>query len=189
MKVNKGFATISIVLIIIAVLAIGSIMYYTRKNSNVLFKNTEKSSDQELEKQNTLSCCGQVYVFVGKTKQDYSNFVWVTISNDKITGAPATNNIFDYKYITLHDEYITGGNISNEKIPINVAVTDYTKMNNFPPPFSFEEMYNLILDKNPFIELYKCFDDKYKGYTDSSINALNVLIDNNKLSTNCEKII
>lgn len=128
-------------------------------------------------------------VFVGKTNQDYSSFVWVTMSNDKVVGAPATNNdsdTFNRKYISLNNGYVYGASIGPYGVPINVTIEDYKKTS--LGEISLEKMNDLILDKNPYSELYRC--NGYLPVYDSELtNTLNGLIDNNQLSTKCEKII
>lgn len=126
------------------------------------------------------------HLMVYKTKADYNNYVPVILSDDK-------TKIISYPHPTdlkvgdklqlptlLHEGYL----LDNRGLGKNVAFVkinyeEYSKLQSVP---TLKELYDLIIDKNPLIELYDC------GIrTDSidDINKLNNLIDSKKLRSVC----
>jgi hypothetical protein len=214
---NKGFVSVAIVLIIIAVLIIGGFIYYTNKNSDKLTENkieennyqpivqenkndvvnnpTAESKDIIKDKNQSVvndQVAGFIPIFyIGKTKIDYSNFVWMTLSSDKtkIVEGSSPKNSFQNKYIVLHDGYVMGGFIDPLSVPLDLTIANYKQMDELS--VSFTQMYNIILDKNPFVELYKCNNSASftNDFSSNAVNIINSYIDNNQLTVNCSKII
>jgi hypothetical protein len=128
-------------------------------------------------------------VLVYKTKADYNNLVPVILSDDKsqIVSYPHQNDIKmgnGYQMpVILHDNYL----LDNRGIGANVAFIkltyqEYANLDKIP---SISELYNLIVDKDPLIELCDC--GIKTAFTDQP-KQLNELIDNNKLRTVCKII-
>lgn len=121
-------------------------------------------------------------VMIYKTKQDYSLHVPVTLSEDKktVTSFPAPGDIYyggDLAYpVALENGYLLDRRGINE----NSAFTkwtyyEYSRLSKTP---SSEEIMNMILDKDPFTELYFCGSkSRFKDLE----NELNVAIKDNKL--------
>lgn len=131
--------------------------------------------------------------YIGKLKADYSIFLWVTLSTDKteMVGGSAPNNDFQKKYIALHGGYVEGGFIGPLNVPIDLTVADYKLTSVYPPTLSFLQMYNMIIEKDPFTELYKCNNTSSfsNDYSSSAVTVINNYIDNNQLSVKCVQVI
>ncbi|MDB5049450.1 MAG: hypothetical protein JWO30_2521 [Fibrobacteres bacterium] len=123
---------------------------------------------------------------VYKTAGDYDRLVPVGLSDDK-------SGIVSYPHPTdvrIGDQYPTptklaeGYLLDNRGIGKNVAFLklayeDYGKLESTP---SLKELYGLIIDKSPLVELWDC------GYKDSSGDLkgkLNKIIEDGKLADAC----
>ena len=99
---------------------------------------------------------------VYKTKADYSKYVPVTLSADKagIVAYPGLTDIY-YKAKLAYPSVLKNGYLlDNRGIGVNTAFLklsyeDYAKLNTVPP---LAELYNFILDKDPFTEIYTLGD-------------------------------
>jgi hypothetical protein len=117
-----------------------------------------------------------------KTNNDLKNFVPVTLSYDKskIVSYPHPKDIYYKGELSYPIELKDGYLLDNRGININVAflnVTyeEYCKLEKIP---FLDELYNMILDKDPLTEIYNCGN----RYTfKNEISNLNRLIENNGL--------
>jgi hypothetical protein len=117
-----------------------------------------------------------------KTKKDYKKFVPITLSDDKskITSYPHPKDIFykgELAYPTeLKNGYLLDNRgINNNVAFLNITYEDYSKLEKVP---LLEELYKMILDKDPLSEIYNCGN----RYTfKNEISDLNKLIENNGL--------
>lgn len=99
---------------------------------------------------------------VYKTKADYSKYVPVTLSADKssIVAYPSLKDIY-YKNQLAYPSVLNNGYfLDNRGVGANTAFLkltyeDYAKLNTVPP---LTELYNFILDKDPFTEMYSLGD-------------------------------
>ena len=128
-------------------------------------------------------------VLVYKTSADYHNLVPVILSDDKkeILSYPDPQDIRvrgGYPVpLSLKDGYL----LDNRGIGVNVAFLEmtyreYSRLERVP---SLDELFSLILDKDPLTELYDCgarstFSDPEK--------QLNLLIKNNELQKTCKRV-
>ena len=122
-------------------------------------------------------------VIVYKTKRDYSGLVWAYLSSDKtqIIAYPAPKDILSEVPVALHNGYYSGVLNANSAI-INLKISSYAKL---PTPLTPKQMYSLIVNKDPFSEMYNC------GQKTANVdpNYINTLIDTNKLGSECDKVI
>jgi hypothetical protein len=95
---------------------------------------------------------------VYKTKADYSQYVTVMLSDDKskIVSYPAPQDVFTSGKLAIPTELPHGFWLDNRGIGPNscfvkITYEEYSKMSQAP---STDELYNLIIDKNPFTEMY-----------------------------------
>lgn len=118
-----------------------------------------------------------------KTKRDYSDLVWVELSADKtkVIAYPDPKDILNQIPIQMHDGYYSGS-VDADTSFVNIKIEKYAT---FKTLFSPQQLYSLIINKNPFAELYNCGPKTGLG----QITAINTLIDSNKLYTQCSKII
>ena len=93
-----------------------------------------------------------------KTKADYSMYVPVTLSDDKsrIVSYPGPRDVFYQGKLATPTHLADGFLLDNRGISLNsvfikITYEDYAKLPQAP---STDEMYNLIIDKNPFTEMY-----------------------------------
>ncbi|MEI6753129.1 MAG: hypothetical protein WCK78_08165 [Paludibacter sp.] len=120
----------------------------------------------------------EAQVIVYKTIKDYSQFVPVTMNEERtrIVSYPAPSDLFVNGKPTLPTSLKNGYLLDNRGINKNVVFLNYTyetygKMNEAP---SLEEMLKNIKDKFPLVELIYCGpQNKFKD----EIKELNILID------------
>ncbi len=124
---------------------------------------------------------------VYKTRADYSRNVPVILSEDKATiiSYPHPEDIrtetgFPFPTV-LHEGYL----LDNRGIGMHVAFLSltyeaYAALKQAP---SVEELYKLIIDKDPLTELYDCGN---KTALTRPAEQLNGLIDGKKLKTSCK---
>ena len=124
------------------------------------------------------------HVIIYKTKKDYKKYVPVQLSADKknITSYPDPTDITNAaRPVALHRGYV----LDKRGVGLNTAFLklryeEYAGLR-FAP--STEELYKLIQDKDPMVELCDC------GVADpnkNSIKALNALIDKRQLRKQCK---
>jgi hypothetical protein len=99
-----------------------------------------------------------LHAIIYKANADYAKFVPVTLSDDKtkVISYPAPQDVFTGGKLALPTELIRGFWLDNRGIGpnscfIKITYEDYSKMTQAPSP---DELYQLIIDKNPFTEMY-----------------------------------
>jgi hypothetical protein len=126
---------------------------------------------------------------VYKTKADYSNLVPVLLSDDKteIISYPHPGDVkAGDGFLTptqLTDGYLLdnkgiGGNVAF----LNLTYTAYAALENAP---TLKEMYALIVDKDPLVELCNCGNKKALSDPKKQLDAL---IKNKQLRTVCKVV-
>ncbi|MEI7508823.1 MAG: hypothetical protein WCJ62_05090 [Flavobacterium sp.] len=149
-------------------------------------KEVVQNSREKLLEQSLIS---EPPVLVYKTKRNYNNLVPILLSDDgkTIISYPHPKDLIvgsGYPLPTiLNDGYL----IDNRGIGRNVAFLsityeEYSKLENVP---SIEELYKLIIDKDPLIELCNC--GTKTNFTNIE-KEINYMILNNKLKTICKLI-
>jgi len=100
-----------------------------------------------------------------KTSSDYYDKVAVTLSEDKkdIVNYPGIKDVYykgELAYPTkLNDDFLLDNRgIDPTSAFLNITYEAYSKLEQTP---SKEELFNMILDKDPFTEMYTC-GSKYK---------------------------
>ena len=98
------------------------------------------------------------HVIIYKTKGDYSKYVPVTLSDDrsKIVSYPAPQDVFTDGKLALPTELPHGFWLDNRGIGANsafikITYEEYAKLTQAP---AMDELYKLIIDKEPFTEMY-----------------------------------
>lgn len=141
---------------------------------------------------NTATCTAQdhvpgPHVIVYKTRADYRNKVPVELSEDgmRIVSYPAPGDLTATGIlpVMLHKGYL----LDNRGISKNVAFLKmtYTEYAKLPAAPTLTELYEMILDKKPLLQIYDCgLGSKYK----SAVKELNKLIDKGKLKSSCKNI-
>ncbi|MFA6570561.1 MAG: hypothetical protein WCT77_04925 [Bacteroidota bacterium] len=99
-------------------------------------------------------------LYIYKTKADYYNNVPVIMNDDKteIISYPHPSDLVVSGSLLLPTKLENGYLLDNKGINKNVVFlkikyTEYSKLQDVP---TLDELKNLIIDKNPFLELYDC---------------------------------
>ena len=120
-------------------------------------------------------------VIVYKTTKDYSKNVAVTLSADKtkIVAYPAPSDVSANSYPTALNKgyWLDNRGISANTAFLSMTYEQYAKLRKAP---SLDELYGMIIDKNPIKKMYLC------GRGGSSVSELNELI--KKRFKGCERI-
>ena len=118
-----------------------------------------------------------------KTTRDYKTFVPVILSKDKseIVSYPHPKDLFYNGKFAYPTQLNEGFLLDNKGINTNVAFLNttyekYAKLDSVP---SLNDLYEMILDKSPLIELYNC-GNKYAF--NNLLTDLNSLIESNVLN-------
>ena len=146
---------------------------------------TSTDTGTSTDTQNNSNTSGAISsVMVYKTKGDYSNLVWVQLSADKktVTSYPDPKDVLNQTSIKLADGYYSGAVDVNTTF-VNIRLEKYV---NLKKPFTPEQLATLIINKNPFSELYNCGQSQGTG---QDITRINSIIAGGTLSTSCTKII
>ncbi len=126
---------------------------------------------------------------VYKTKSNYNNLVPVILSEDKkdIISYPHPKDVKVGDALALPTLLKNGYLLDNRGIGVDVAFLkityeEYSKLENAP---TLKELYELIIDKDPLVELCNCGNSKV--FT-NKIKQLNNVIGAKKLRTICKPI-
>jgi hypothetical protein len=127
---------------------------------------------------------------VYKTKSDYSKNIPVILSDDKtrIVSYPDVKDIYfkerlAYPSVLDHGFFLDNRGISPNVAFLSITYEQYSKMDKTP---SSTELFELIIDKDPLVEMFQC--GNRSKYSDSDIeNELNKLISSGNINT-CTKL-
>ena len=151
-------------------------------------KVTQTSDTKQPESVSVLGAEKPILVY--KTKANYNNLVPVILSDDKseIISYPHPDDIkTGYKYsvpVILHNGYLLDQRGIGKNVAfLNMTYEEYAKLKEIP---IIEDMYHLIVDKDPLTELCNCASKK--SFSDP-VNQLNKLIDSNNLRIKCKIIV
>jgi hypothetical protein len=149
--------------------------------SNSAKVNDSKKTEAENEVSGKKEMAGPPAI-VYQTKADYFDKVPVTLSEDKseVLSYPGIKDVFykgELAYPTkLNDGYLLDNRgIDPNSAFLKLTYEEYSKLETTPTK---EDLYGMILDKDPFTKMYNC-GNKYK-YKDI-VSELNAMIDANKL--------
>jgi hypothetical protein len=126
-------------------------------------------------------------IIIYKTKANYSMLVPVGLSADKkeIVSYPDPKDVKDDSGFYYPTALKNGYWMDNIGVGINtgylgMSLKEYSQLKE---PLSLAEMMAMLVDLNPFTEMWNC------GNRESvSVDELNIWIKNNELSENCKKI-
>ena len=128
-------------------------------------------------------------LIVYRTKSNYNNLIPVTLSEDKshIVSYPHPSDVIGDGNYTLPIQ-LNGGylidyrGINRNTAFLNITYKDYANLNRVP---STIDLYKIIIDKNPFLELCNCGN----RYLFTNIeDELNQLILNDSLFIKCKSL-
>jgi hypothetical protein len=118
-------------------------------------------------------------IIVYKTKLDYSDKVTVQLSKDgkTVSAYPGPGDAASQRPIQLANGYLLKRMVGDAVL--SLTIDEYSKSTDLLSP---SDLYNLIIDKNPYLEKYECC--KCTGQDTAVINDL---IRNNQLQK-CDNI-
>jgi len=129
----------------------------------------------------------QIYKF--KPGKDYSTNVPVELSqdNEQITSAPGTVNT---RWPTeLTDNYYLNGSMGVNSGYLSLTIAEYNSLDIIP---GVDSLYNLLIEKSPYIEFYQRHDDgtfnDENGAYGIDTTLINKLIRTNRLETYFERL-
>lgn len=125
--------------------------------SHSVDKETQKTKEDT--EMNTKTTAGPP-VFIYKTKKDYYQHVPIVLSEDKtrVVSFPGIkdvvkNNIPTYPTRLENGYLLDNRGISKNAVFLSLTYEEYSKLRKTP---SAEDLLEMILDKDPFVELYNC---------------------------------
>ena len=153
-------------------------------------KTQQKVDDMSSKKEIiTIDYSAGPTTYIYKTKGNYNNLIPITLSDDKsiISSYPHPKDIY-YKNVLaiptqLKDGYLLDNRgISKNVAFLNITYEEYSKLDN--PP-NIDELFEMIIDNNPIVELYDC-GNRYQ-YKDEVVELNNIITE--KHLRQCKKII
>ncbi len=175
---------ILIILIVLVLLATGVVWFAKNKSTNSYIVDNTTMQNQNTNSNVSGDVSALSHLLVFKTKHDYGDLVWVGLSVDKteVIAYPSPQDMMSKLPIKLHNDYYTGP-IGTNVAFINLHAESYAKGNRM---FSAEQLYSLIINKDPFSEMYDC---GAKTNSSADIDSVNNLIDTKTLVSECKKIL
>ena len=129
-------------------------------------------------------------LLIYKTKKDYSNFVPVILSEDKteIISYPHPNDVkkgygFSTPTYLLNDYLLDNRGINQNVAFLNLTYKEYSELTEVP---TLQELFEIILDNDPLIELCDCGNKSV--LSDTIVEQLNLMISKGKLLKICKTI-
>ena len=152
------------------------------KNSSNL--NNQKTNEDSTAAVSDKGATAGPPAIIYKTRGDYYDKVPVTLSEDKtkVVSYPGVKDVFFKGELAYPTRLNDGFLLDNRGVDVNTAFLsltyeEYRKLDETPTK---EELYGMILDKDPLTEIYNC-GSRY-NYKDI-VNELNNRIDEKKLDT------
>ena len=131
----------------------------------------------------------RAHLIVYKTKADYNNYIPVILSDNKseIISYPATSDVVStnefLKPTLLNNGYLLDNKGINRNVAfIKITYEEYAKFQSVP---TLKELFSLIIDNDPLIEIYDC---GIRTNLIDDVKKLNNLIDKNKLQSECKNL-
>jgi hypothetical protein len=125
-------------------------------------------------------------ILVYKTKKDYRKYVPVLLSSDKkslVSYPDPTDAPGDAMPVKLHKGYLLDRRgVGWNTAFIKLSYDEYGKLKSVPTP---EELYGMIVDKNPLTELYDC---GVRRPEKDQVSRINRIIDEGKIKKKCASI-
>ena len=141
-------------------------------------KNNNSLQSDKVKENNPVDYSIGPATIIYKTKNDYFDKISVTLNDDKtkIVSYPGPKDVYYNGQLAYPTKLNNGYMLDNRGINkntafLNITYEEYSKRTEAP---SLSEMMNMIIDKEPFIEIYNC-GTRYQ-YKDI-VNDLNKVID------------
>jgi hypothetical protein len=132
-------------------------------------------------------------VTVYKTKSNYTNLVPIGLSEDKarIASYPGTGDVYYSGKLAYPTELNQGYLLDHRGIGkntafLNITYERYSQLERTP---SLTELFNLILDNDPFLEIYDCTNTYIDPTGPGATEKLNEIINNGTLNEKCIVVV
>ena len=171
---------------LLALLAFAMVVSCKTSQRNQALASTENKS-QMTEKQSIKMALPSTFIY--KTKADYSQLVPVLVSaeTNEIYSYPDTKDLLVDGKLRLPSPLLDGYLLDNKGISkdaafLKLTYAQYVALDHTP---SSKELEAMIIDYEPFIELYEC---KKTMDADAKVDYFNQLIKQGQLQTQCVRL-
>lgn len=146
-------------------------------------QNTDNPLSEEISRVNAP-------VIIYKTRADYAQLVPITLSDDglQILSYPDPKDIGEGSPSQKPKRLKNGYLLDRRGISINTAFLnmDYESYASLTTVPNLKELKELILDRDPFLELYRCGNSAQYEHLEAELNRI---IETNELQQHCENLI
>lgn len=161
------------------------LILFSCKGNKELTKKTEIIQTPIVSNEND-----RAHLIVYKTKANYDNYIPIILSENKteIISYPAPSDVISaankfLKPTLLNNGYLLDNKGINRNVAfVKITYEEYAKLQNVP---TLKDLYSLIVDKDPLIEIYDC---GIRTELVDDIIKINNLIDSNKLQSESKAI-
>ncbi len=171
-------------ILFLSILAIALTGCHTAKKTA---KNEAPATSPQPQQNNTVAAAAvpSPPTYIYKTRNDYSQNVFVGYANNRITFFPAPSDLYTNGKLATPTPLRNGYWLDNRGISPNIAFLSYTyeeyaNMQHVP-----DDLYQRILDKDPILEMWDC--GPRHTYNDAA-KELNKIIQENQLDTRCTRV-
>lgn len=165
------------------------VLLYLLLTSCSTSQKSDSSSNAEEAEQKNSGFVQREPAIVYKTNEAYYDKVSIQLSEDgeKIISYPHPKDVFYKGKLALPTKLKKGYLLDNRGISentafLNISFEEYSRLESVP---SLQKMKEMIIDKNPIIELYNCGD---RVNFKDEVEELNDLIKKNLLEERCKRI-
>jgi len=122
-----------------------------------LFASCDKSGKSDCDDsgitKNSGCCSSTGPIQIYKTTKDYSNNVFIQVSDDRKTVTAFSDNVDvdQLRPVELANGYLQKRMVGNAVL--SITIDDYCSLDNEP---SIAEMLNMVIDYEPYSEFYEC---------------------------------
>lgn len=169
-------------IILLSILAIALTGCHTAKKTA---KNDTPAAPAKPQNNTAAAAVPSPPTYIYKTRNDYSQNVFVGYANNRITFFPAPSDLYTNGKLATPTPLRNGYWLDNRGISPNIAFLSYTyeeyaNMQHVP-----DDLYQRILDKDPILEMWDC--GPRHTYNDAA-KELNKIIQENQLDTRCTRV-
>ena len=170
-------------IILLSILSIALFSCHTQKKAAE--SNTPAPQAQTQKPTTAPASVASPPTYIYKTRNDYSQNVFVGYANNRITFFPAPTDLYTNGKLATPTPLRNGYWLDNRGISPNIAFLSYTyeeyaNMQHVP-----NDLYQKILDKDPILEMWDC--GPRHTYSDAA-KELNKIIQENQLDTRCTRV-
>ena len=126
-------------------------------------------------------------IIIYKTKANYNKLVPIGLSES--SGRPGPGDVYYHEQLAYPTELNQGYLLDNrgigpDSVFLNITYEEYSQLDRMP---SSEEFTDMIIDYNPFLEIYDC--GQRIRFSQNGFEELNAIIDQKGLNDNCDSLL